>query len=29
VVEEIFTIARFHHVVPVFETTDAAFAAWR
>jgi anti-anti-sigma factor len=29
VVEEIFTISRFRHVVQVFETADAAFAAWR
>ena len=29
VVEEIFAISRFRHVVQVFETTDAALAAWR
>jgi anti-anti-sigma factor len=29
VVKEIFAISRFGHVVQVFETPDAALAAWR
>jgi anti-anti-sigma factor len=29
VVKEIFAISRFNHVVPVFDSTDDALAAWR